>query len=114
MFRHERPQQGRYRQFYQIDVEALGFAGPDIDVELIAMTARLWRTLGITRVQLKLNSLGTPESRRSIARSWSDYFTQHAGCARCRQPAPPRRQSAAHPRQQEPGHAGRGQSVRRC
>ena len=64
MFRYERPQKGRYRQFHQIDVEALGFAGPDVDVELMAMTARLWRRLGITRVRLKLNSLGTAEARR--------------------------------------------------
>src|SRR6188768_3675538 len=63
MFRHERPQKGRYRQFHQFSVEAIGFAGPDIDAELIAMTARLWKQLGITRVKLKLNSLGTPESR---------------------------------------------------
>ncbi len=78
MFRHERPQQGRYRQFYQIDVEALGFAGPDIDIELIAMTARLWRSLGIDRVQLKLNSLGTPDSRRAYREKLVEYFTQHA------------------------------------
>jgi histidyl-tRNA synthetase len=78
MFRHERPQKGRYRQFYQIDVEALGFAGPDIDAELIALSARLWRKLGIARVQLKLNSLGTPESRRVYREQLVAYFTQHA------------------------------------
>ena len=78
MFRHERPQQGRYRQFYQFSVEALGFAGPDIDIEQIAMTARLWRQLGIRRVQLKLNSLGTPESRRVYREKLVEYFTQHA------------------------------------
>jgi histidyl-tRNA synthetase len=78
MFRHERPQQGRYRQFYQVDVEALGFAGPDIDIELIAMTARLWKQLGIERVQLKVNSLGTPESRRVYRGKLVEYFTQHA------------------------------------
>src|SRR4029453_19602916 len=49
MFRHEKPQKGRYRQFHQLDIEAIGFTGPDIDAELMAMTARLWRTLGITR-----------------------------------------------------------------
>src|SRR3546814_9659005 len=49
VFRHERPQRGRYRQFHQIDVEALGFAGPDIDAELIVMLARLWRLLGLSR-----------------------------------------------------------------
>src|SRR6202046_2125848 len=51
MFRHERPQKGRYRQFYQVDVEAIGFTGPDADIELIAMTARMWRRLGIERVK---------------------------------------------------------------
>ena len=63
MFRHERPQKGRYRQFYQLDVEALGFAGPDIDAELIALSARLWRELKVSRVRLTINSLGTPASR---------------------------------------------------
>jgi histidyl-tRNA synthetase len=78
MFRHERPQKGRYRQFHQIDVETLGFPGHDIDVELIAMTARLWRRLGISRVKLKLNSLGTPESRQAYREVLVGYFRQHA------------------------------------
>ena len=78
MFRHERPQAGRFRQFYQFSVEALGFAGPDIDIEIIAMTARLWRQLGIARVQLKLNSLGTSEARRIYREALVAYFTQHA------------------------------------
>jgi histidyl-tRNA synthetase len=78
MFRHERPQKGRYRQFHQIGVETFGFAGPDIDVEIIAMTARLWKQLGISRVQLKLNSLGTTESRRAYRQTLVAYFTQHA------------------------------------
>jgi histidyl-tRNA synthetase len=77
MFRHERPQKGRYRQFHQIDVESIGFAGPDIDAELIAMTARLWKQLGITRVKLKLNSLGTSESRRAYREILVAYFRQH-------------------------------------
>ena len=77
MFRHERPQKGRYRQFHQIDVEAIGFPGPDIDAELIAMTARLWKQLGITRVQLKINSLGTSESRRVYREKLVAYFRQH-------------------------------------
>jgi histidyl-tRNA synthetase len=77
MFRHERPQKGRYRQFHQIDVEAIGFAGPDIDAELIAMTARLWKQLGITRVKLKVNSLGTSESRRVYREKLVAYFRQH-------------------------------------
>jgi len=78
MFRHERPQAGRYRQFHQYSVEAVGFAGPDIDVELIALTARLWRQLGIGRVKLKLNSLGTAGSRQAYREKLVAYFTQHA------------------------------------
>ena len=74
MFRHERPQKGRYRQFYQVDVEALGFTGPDIDAELIALTARLWRKLGIERVRLQINSLGTPEARRAYREILVTYF----------------------------------------
>jgi len=77
MFRHERPQQGRYRQFHQIDLEALGFAGPDIDIELIALTARLWRSLGIERVRLQLNSLGTAESRQAYRDTLVQYFRLH-------------------------------------
>jgi histidyl-tRNA synthetase len=77
MFRHEKPQKGRYRQFHQLDVEAIGFAGPDIDAEIIAMTARLWRQLGITRVKLQLNSLGTAESRKAYRDLLSAYFRSH-------------------------------------
>jgi len=77
MFRHEKPQKGRYRQFHQLDVEAVGFAGPDIDAELIAMTARLWRQLGITRVKLQLNSLGTAESRKAYRELLVAYFRSH-------------------------------------
>ena len=77
MFRHERPQKGRYRQFHQIDVESIGFPGPDIDAELIAMTARLWKQLGITRVKLKINSLGTSEARRAYREILVAYFRQH-------------------------------------
>src|SRR6266699_396609 len=65
MFRHEAPQAGRYRQFWQVDVEAVGWPGPDVDAELIALSARLWRGLGITGLTLQINSLGTPESRRA-------------------------------------------------
>ncbi len=64
MFRHERPQKGRYRQFHQLDCEAFGYEGPDVDAEMILLSARLWRRLGISRVNLQINSLGTPESRR--------------------------------------------------
>jgi histidyl-tRNA synthetase len=74
MFRHEKPQKGRFRQFHQIDVEAIGFAGPDVDAELIALTARLWRRLGVTRVALQVNSLGTVESRRAYRAVLTDYF----------------------------------------
>ncbi|HLA72377.1 MAG TPA: histidine--tRNA ligase [Steroidobacteraceae bacterium] len=77
MFRHEKPQKGRYRQFNQIDVEAIGFTGPDVDVELIALTARLWKLLGLTRVSLQINSLGTPESRKAYRELLQAYFRQH-------------------------------------
>jgi histidyl-tRNA synthetase len=77
MFRHERPQKGRFRQFHQVDVEAIGFAGPDIDAELIALTARLWKRLGLTRVSLQLNSLGTSESRRAYRELLVAYFRGH-------------------------------------
>ena len=63
MFRHERPQKGRYRQFHQIGVEAFGMAGPDIDAEMIFMTARMWERLGLEHASLQINSLGTPAAR---------------------------------------------------
>ena len=63
MYRHERPQKGRYRQFHQYGAEALGFAGPDVDAELIVMCAALWRTLGLSGLQLELNTIGSPEER---------------------------------------------------
>jgi histidyl-tRNA synthetase len=77
MFRHERPQKGRYRQFYQLDVEAFGYAGPDMDAELILMTARLWQRLGIQRLTLNINSLGTPQSRQVYRDALRQYFTAH-------------------------------------
>ncbi|HTW74450.1 MAG TPA: histidine--tRNA ligase [Steroidobacteraceae bacterium] len=77
MFRHERPQQGRYRQFHQLDVEAVGFPGPDVDAELIALGARLWRALGLTRVRLILNSLGTPEARARYRAVLVQYLHAH-------------------------------------
>ncbi len=79
MFRYETPQAGRYRQFHQVDLEAVGFAGPDVDAELIALTARLWRILGIERVRLQINSLGTSESRRAYRELLVAYFRQHEG-----------------------------------
>jgi histidyl-tRNA synthetase len=79
MFRHERPQKGRYRQFHQVGVEALGFAGPDLDVEHLLMTARLWKQLGLAEfIQLEINSLGGPESRASHRQKLVDYFAAHA------------------------------------
>jgi histidyl-tRNA synthetase len=77
MFRHERPQKGRYRQFYQFDLEALGFAGPDVDIELIALTARLWRELKLTRVRLMINSLGTMQARAAYRERLQQYFRLH-------------------------------------
>ena len=77
MFRYEAPQAGRYRQFHQVNVEAVGYAGPDVDAELISLTARLWRNLGIRRVRLQINSLGTPESRRAYRELLVAYFRGH-------------------------------------
>jgi len=75
MFRYEKPQQGRYRQFYQFDVEALGFEGPDVDAELIIMCARLWRALGMSRLTLEINSLGTAESRSHYRETLVKYLS---------------------------------------
>jgi histidyl-tRNA synthetase len=78
MFRHERPQKGRYRQFHQIGVEAFGMLGPDVDAELILMTARLWRALGLMdRCELQVNSLGTTEERRTYRRELVAYLSDH-------------------------------------
>ncbi len=74
MFRRERPQAGRYRQFHQFDVEAMGYAGPDIDAELIIMCARLWKRLGIDRIRLEINSLGAAGSRASYRDALVEYF----------------------------------------
>lgn len=79
MFRHERPQKGRYRQFHQVGVEALGFAGPDIDAEMILMCARLWRTLGIRDVTLQLNTLGDAAARQRHREKLIAYFGKHEG-----------------------------------
>ena len=69
MFRHERPQRGRYRQFHQIGVEALGFAGPDMDVEVIAMCQRLWDDLGLRDIALQINSIGDAAERARAPRA---------------------------------------------
>jgi histidyl-tRNA synthetase len=75
MFRYEKPQKGRYRQFHQFDVEALGYDGPDVDAELIVMSARMWQRLGIDRIRLEINSLGMPESRARYRDALVEYFT---------------------------------------
>ncbi|RPI41144.1 MAG: histidine--tRNA ligase [Betaproteobacteria bacterium] len=77
MFRHERPQKGRYRQFHQIGVEALGFPGPDIDAELIVMCARMWRSLGLSDVSLELNTLGDPQARARYRARLVAYLERH-------------------------------------
>lgn len=75
MFRHERPQKGRYRQFHQMGVEVYGLDGPDIDAELICMTARLWKILGLSdSVTLQINSLGTPSSREAYRSILTEYM----------------------------------------
>ncbi|HEX5787301.1 MAG TPA: histidine--tRNA ligase [Woeseiaceae bacterium] len=74
MFRRERPQRGRYRQFHQFDVEALGYDGPDVDAELVIMSARIWKRLRIDRIRLELNSLGTPAARTRYRDSLVEYF----------------------------------------
>lgn len=78
MFRYERPQKGRYRQFYQMGAEAFGFEGPDIDAELILVCARIWKSLGLKGLTLELNSLGTPASRQSFRSLLVDFFRDHA------------------------------------
>ncbi|HCZ17521.1 MAG TPA: histidine--tRNA ligase, partial [Candidatus Accumulibacter sp.] len=77
MFRHERPQKGRYRQFHQVGVESLGFAGPDIDAEQILMGARLWGDLGLAGITLQLNTLGQSAERASHRAELIRYFEQH-------------------------------------
>jgi histidyl-tRNA synthetase len=79
MFRHERPQKGRYRQFEQIGVECFGFEGPDIDAELLVMTAQMWRALGIDEaVRLEINTLGSPEARRAYRDALVAWLEPHA------------------------------------
>jgi histidyl-tRNA synthetase len=77
MFRHERPQRGRYRQFHQIGAEALGFAGAEVDAELILLADALWKLLGLQDVRLELNSLGQPEERKLHRAALIAYFEQH-------------------------------------
>lgn len=77
MFRHERPQRGRYRQFHQIGAEAMGFAGPDVDAELILLAVALWKRLGLTQWRLEINSLGQPEERKTHREALIAYLEQH-------------------------------------
>ena len=78
MFRHERPQKGRYRQFHQVGVESFGMAGPDIDAEMILMGARLWNDLGLDGIELQLNSLGQPDERAQHRAALITYFEENA------------------------------------
>ncbi len=78
MFRHERPQRGRYRQFHQVGAEALGFAGPELDAELILMADALWKELGLQGVELQMNSLGQPEERNLHRAALIAHFEVHA------------------------------------
>ncbi len=77
MFRHERPQKGRYRQFHQIGVECFGITGPDVDAELIVMTVRLWRELGLQGLELQLNTLGSIEARAAYRQKLVEYMSAH-------------------------------------
>lgn len=77
MFRHERPQRGRYRQFHQVGAEAIGFAGPDIDAELIMLCQRLWDDLGLEGIRLEINSIGDAEERSRHRQDLIAYFEQH-------------------------------------
>ncbi len=75
MFRYEKPQKGRYRQFHQFDVEAMGYAGPDIDAELMMMCARMWEKLGLERLRLEINTLGSLEARARYRKELVSYFS---------------------------------------
>lgn len=77
MFRHERPQKGRYRQFQQVGLETFGIASADIDAELIAFGANLWKKLGLQNIRLEINTLGTPECRNAHRALLVDYFNEH-------------------------------------
>ncbi|MDE2234596.1 MAG: histidine--tRNA ligase [Gammaproteobacteria bacterium] len=77
MFRYERPQKGRYRQFFQIDAEAYGLPGPDIDAEMIVMLSRIWKHLRIRQVELQINSLGTPEARAHYREKLREFLRAH-------------------------------------
>ena len=77
LFRHERPQKGRYRQYYTFGAEALGFPGPDIDIELLALASRLWRRLGLEGAQLQINTIGSAAERQAFRAKLIHYFERH-------------------------------------
>lgn len=77
MFRHERPQKGRYRQFYQAGIETFGIPGPDIDAEVVAISARLWKRLGLNNVELQINSLGSNDARNKYREVLVSYLEKH-------------------------------------
>jgi histidyl-tRNA synthetase len=79
LFRHERPQKGRYRQYHTFGAEALGFPGPDIDIELLVLASRLWRRLGIEGAQLQINTIGSAEERRAFQTKLIAHFERHQG-----------------------------------
>jgi len=79
LFRHERPQKGRYRQYHTFGAEALGFPGPDIDIELLVLASRLWRRLGISGAQLQINTIGSAEERRAFRTKLIAHFERHQG-----------------------------------
>lgn len=79
MFRYEKPQKGRYRQFYQFNIEAMGYAGPDIDAELIILCARMWKALRIENLSLKINSLGNKNTRAKYREDLINYFSDNLG-----------------------------------
>ncbi len=78
MFRHERPQRGRYRQFYQLGAEALGFAGPEVDAELMLLVDQIFKRVGVKNVRVEINSLGVPAERQAHRTALIDYFQQNA------------------------------------
>jgi histidyl-tRNA synthetase len=78
MFRHERPQRGRYRQFYQLGAEALGFAGPEVDAELMLLVDQIFKRIGVKNIRVEINSLGIPEERQAHRAALITYFQQHA------------------------------------
>ena len=77
MFRYEKPQKGRYRQFHQFNVEAMGYEGPDVDAELIIMCARMWKVLNLKNLRLEINTLGNQDSRAIYRNELIAYFSAH-------------------------------------